>query len=78
MLEQIVARESLNERQIKVLSRMLEDDFEGFMKSSKWARITGVSRDTAIRDIQELVDEGILVRNPGGGRSTSYRIPDPG
>lgn len=48
------------------LGRMLEDDFEGIMKSSKWARMTGVSRDTAIRDIQHLVDEGIMVRNPGG------------
>jgi len=46
------------------------------MKSSKWARVTGMSSDTAIRDIQDLVDEGILVQNPGGGRSTSYRIQD--
>ena len=66
--------ESLNERQTRVLRRMLEDDFEGFMTSSKWARMTGTSQDTAGRDIRDWVERGILVQNPAGGRSTSYRL----
>lgn len=69
-----ISKESLNERQIQVLERMLDDDYEGDIRSSKWARMTGVSRDTAVRDIQELVEAGILAQNPGKGRSTSYRI----
>lgn len=64
----------LNERQLLVLRRMLEDDFEGFVTSTKWARLAGVSQDTASRDIRELVDRGILAPNPGGGRSTSFRV----
>lgn len=69
-----VARESLNERQVKVLSRMLEDDFAGFMTSTKWARMTKTSQDTAGRDIKDMIERGILTRNEGGGRSTSYRV----
>jgi len=69
-----VSRESLNERQLKVLSRLLEDGFEGSLTSSKWARMTKTSQDTAGRDIRDLVRKGILVQNEGGGRSTSYRL----
>lgn len=61
----------LNDRQRKVINRLLEG-FEGKLTSSKWATITKTSPDTALRDITDLVKRGILVRGPGGGRSTSY------
>lgn len=63
----------LNERQRKVINRLL-DGFEGKLTSSKWATLTKSSPDTALRDITDLVKRGILVRNPGGGRSTSYSL----
>jgi Fic family protein len=67
------ARTGLNERQIKVLNRML-DGFEGKMTSSKWAQLAKCSQDTAYRDIQDLIARGALKRNPAGGRSTSYEL----
>lgn len=63
----------LNERQRLVVNRMLEG-FEGKLTTSKWAALTKSSNDTALRDIQQLVDRGVLVRNPAGGRSTSYSL----
>ena len=69
------AAESLNERQIKVLNRLL-DRFEGKLTSSKWARIAKCSQDTAYRDILDLVERGALQKDPGGGRSTSYSLTD--
>jgi Fic family protein len=62
---------SLNERQRKVINRLL-DGFEGKMTSSKWAALTKSSPDTALRDIKDLISKGIFVREAGGGRSTSY------
>ena len=50
------------------------DGMEGKLTSSKWAKLTKSSPDTALRDINDLVQDGILVRNPGGGRSTSYSL----
>jgi len=64
---------SINERQRLVLNRLL-DGFEGNLMTSKWAKIAKCSSDTALRDIVELVERGILVRNPAGGRSTSYTL----
>ena len=69
-----IAPESLNERQLGVLRRVLDDDFEGFITSSKWARMTRTSQDTASRDIRDLVARGLLAPNPGRGRSTSFRV----
>ncbi len=66
---------SLNDRQRLVLNRLL-DGFEGKLTTSKWAKLAKCSQDTALRDIAFLVDHGILVRNPGGGRSTSYALAD--
>jgi Fic family protein len=62
---------SLNERQKKMLNKML-DGFDGKLTSSKWAKIAKCSQDTANRDIQDLVEKGLLVKEPAGGRSTSY------
>jgi Fic family protein len=67
------AKEPLNERQITMLN-MLLDGFEGKLTTSKWAKITKCSQDTAYRDILDLVDRGALQRDPGGGRSTSYSL----
>lgn len=67
------AQAGLNERQIKVLNRML-DGFEGKMTSSKWAKLAKCSQDTAHRDMQDLVDKGALKKGAAGGRSTSYDI----
>ncbi len=65
--------ELLNERQVKILNRLL-DGFEGKLTSSKWAAMNHCSQDTANRDIRDLVDRGILVRGQAGGRSTSYEL----
>jgi Fic family protein len=65
----------LNERQRLLLNRLL-DGFEGKLTTSKWAKLAKCSQDTALRDILELVAHGILVRNPGGGRSTSYALAE--
>jgi Fic family protein len=64
---------SLNERQRLVINMLLEG-FEGKLTTSKWAALTKSSSDTSLRDIQQLVDRGVLVRNPEGGRSTSYSL----
>lgn len=64
---------SLNERQRVMINRLL-DGFEGKLTSSKWAQITKCSQDTALRDIEALINEGLLVKEPGGGRSTSYAL----
>jgi Fic family protein len=67
----------VNERQRKVINRML-DDFKGHLTTSKYAKLAKCSNDTALRDIRELLARGIVVKNPGGGRSTSYRLAEPG
>jgi len=64
---------NLSERQRLVLHRLL-DNFEGKLTSSKWAKLAKCSQDTAARDILALVERGILVRGPEGGRSTSYSL----
>ena len=66
---------SLNERQTLILNRLLEG-FEGKLTTSKYAKLAKCSQDTALRDILSLVEQGILVRSPAGGRSTSYALPD--
>jgi len=63
----------LNERQVKLLNRLL-DGFEGKLTSSKWAAIARCSPDTALRDINELVALGTLRKGAGGGRSTAYEL----
>lgn len=63
----------LNERQVKLLNRLL-DGFEGKLTSSKWAAIAKCSPDTALRDINELIVLGVFRKTPGGGRSTAYEL----
>jgi Fic family protein len=53
---------------------MLEDDFVGKMNTSKYAKIAKCSTDTALRDIQSLVQNDILIQSASGGRSTSYQL----
>jgi Fic family protein len=63
----------LNERQVKWLDRLL-DGFTGKLTSSKWATIAKCSPDTALRDINDLLERGVLRKSPAGGRSTSYEL----
>jgi Fic family protein len=65
----------INDRQRLVLNRVL-DGFEGNLTTSRWATIAKCSSDTALRDILDLVERRVLVRNPGAGRSTSYALAD--
>jgi Fic family protein len=71
------ATAAFNERQRDILNRLL-GDFEGKLTSSKWAKIEKCSQDTALRDIADLVERGILRKDEGGGRSTSYSLADAG
>lgn len=69
-------RDQLNERQLQILRRMLDEGpkgFEGGMSAKKYMSITGASKATATRDLQDLADKGIFVPT-GGGRSTHYTI----
>jgi len=65
----------LNERQVKLLNRLL-DGFEGRLTSSKWAAIAKCSPDTALRDINDLLTRGVLRKSDAGGRSTGYGLND--
>ena len=65
----------LNSRQRNIINRLL-DGFEGNLTTARWARMSRCSHDTALRDITDLIDKGILARNPGAGRRTSYRLND--
>ena len=56
-----------------MLNRLL-DGFEGNLTSSKWATIEKCSQDTALRDIDDLLKRGILIKNEAGGRSTNYAL----
>ncbi len=63
----------LNSRQRLMLNKLL-DGFEGKLKTSKWAKITKCSQDTALRDIKDLMEKGILKQEKSGGRSTNYEL----
>jgi Fic family protein len=64
----------LNERQRRILNLLIDGEFIGNLSTSRWAKVTGCSTDTALRDIQGLVAQGILVQDAAGGRSTSYAL----
>jgi Fic family protein len=64
---------NLNDRQRLMINKLL-DGFEGKLTSSKWGKITKTSPDTALRDIQDLINKGILRKEAQGGRSTNYEL----
>ena len=66
---------AMNERQIKVIN-LLWDGFEEKLTSSKWAKIAKTSQATALRDITDLIEKGVLVAAADGGRSTHYELKD--
>jgi len=74
-LWQRCATTPLNERQVKLLNRLL-DGFEGKLSSSRWAAIAKCSPDTALRDINDLLARGVLRKSDAGGRSTRYELND--
>ena len=63
----------INDRQRLIINRLF-DNFYGKLTSSKWAKMTKVSSDTALRDIKDLIVKGILKQNDAGGRSTNYEL----
>ena len=63
----------INKRQQLMINKLL-DDFYGKLNTSKWAKITKCSQDSALRDIQDLIEKRMLLKEPGGGRSTSYKL----
>jgi len=69
-----INQQPVNERQRKVINRMLEETFK--INTSKCAKLSKCSNDTALRDIQNLTVRNILIQNKSGGRSTSYRLPN--
>ena len=82
VLEKIIIKHSFwvkntttnfNERQRKMLN-LLFDNFEGKLNTTKWAKISKCSQDTALRDIQDLIEKGILFQSNEGGRSTNYEL----
>jgi Fic family protein len=68
------AASDLNSRQAKVINRLSEGNFQGKLTSTKWAKLTNASQDTASRDIADLIAKGILRRGEAGGRSTAYEL----
>lgn len=81
-LERVVAKATfwnrhaatlLNVRQQLLLNKLL-DGFEGKLQTSKWAKIAKCSHDTALRDIKDLIDKGILKQEEGSGRNTNYEL----
>jgi Fic family protein len=67
------AETTFNERQRDMINRLMQD-FEGKLTSSKWAKIEKCSQDTASRDIDDLINRGVLMKDAAGGRSTSYSL----
>ena len=72
-LWQSINQRPVNDRQRAIINLLL-GDFRGHLTTSKYAKLAKCSTDTALRDIRDLLTRGVIVRNPGGGRSTSYRL----
>ena len=64
---------AINDRQRKLLNKIM-DGFDGKLTSSKWAKIAKCSKDSAVRDINDLIEKGILQKEAAGGRSTYYEL----
>lgn len=75
-LWKFINQSPVNERQRMIINWMLQDNFKGYMNTSKYAKMAKCSNDTALRDIQNLKERTIFIQNKGGGRSTSYRLTD--
>ncbi len=76
----VAARHNLNDRQRKVINTLLEagpGGFEGGLTNKKYRHMTKTTRETAKRDMAGLVNMGLMKKNPGGGRSTSYDLAWP-
>jgi Fic family protein len=71
-----LADKPVNDRQRCVLNRLMDPGFEGYLNTSKYAKLAKCSSDTALRDIKNLLEWQVLQPNLGGGRSTSYRLCD--
>ncbi len=71
-----IAEITINDRQRRMINQLL-DGFDGKLTTVKWAKITKCSHDTALRDINELITNGVLLRSEAGGRSTSYDLAAP-
>jgi Fic family protein len=67
------ANTQLNDRQKKILNQLIKG-FDGKLTSMKWAKIAKCSKDTAVRDINDLVHKNVLMKQEAGGRSTSYEL----
>jgi Fic family protein len=63
----------INERQRLMINKLF-DDFYGKLTSSKWAKMTKTSSDTALRDIKDLIEKGIMLQDEAGGRSVNYKL----
>ena len=69
-------KDQLNDRQLKVIRRMLEEGSEGFtggMNATKYGSLTKISKATATRDLQDLLEKKVFIV-VGGGRSTRYQV----
>ena len=69
------AQAAINDRQRVILNRLL-DGFVGSLTTTKWATLTKGPHDTALRDIRDLIGQGMLKKDLGGGRSTSYSLKE--
>jgi Fic family protein len=50
------------------------DNFEGVLNTTKWAKIGKCAQNTALRDIQDLIEKGILIKSDQGGPGTNYKM----
>ena len=74
LLKADLKQKPVSDRQWRILNRMLDADFKGYMNTAKYAKLAKCSTDTALRDMQNLQAQGIFLKNTPGGRSTSYRL----
>jgi Fic family protein len=62
---------TMNERQKQLVNKLL-DGFDGKITTSKWAKIAKCSHDTALRDLNDLIQKGVMLKESGGSKNTSY------
>lgn len=72
---ELLATKNINDRQRLLINKML-DQFEGKLTTTKYAKIAKCSSDTALRDIQNLIGQGILIKEAGGSKNTSYILKE--